>query len=75
MTDKQKKSRKERIADEIAAAIGAMTKGPFYVNRAMQRGRGNKKPRYEMTAADYKRLDDQRKHEDDRRKRHADRGL
>lgn len=64
----EKKSRKERIADEIATAIGAMSKGPYYVNRAMQRGRGNKKPRYEMTAEDYQRLDAQRKYEDERRK-------
>ena len=75
----EKKSRKERIEDQIAAVIGSITpgkdKGPFYVNRAMMRGRGNKKPRYVMTAEDYKRFDAERKFVEERRKRHGNRGV
>lgn len=62
-------TKKERIERVIAEAIGKMTKGPYYVNRAMMRRKGNRPPKYVLTAEDYARLDQQR--ETERKKREA----
>jgi hypothetical protein len=55
------KAKSERIEENIKSIIARMTKGPYYVNRAMKRDHMSfKKERYVMTDEDRKRLEAQR---------------